>query len=66
MSETKSKTSDVSLKGVKLDSERAGKIDIVLKGVKDLRDRADRLTQRVDAFEGSKDKDWFKNDARRK
>ena len=36
----------------------------MLKGVKGLGDMCDRLSRRKDAFEGSKDKDWFKNDAR--
>ena len=64
MSEVKGKPLDVSLKGVKLDNERAGKIDIMLKGVTGLGDMCDRLSRRMDAFEGSKDKDWFKSDAR--
>ena len=62
--EVKGKPLDCYLAGVKLDDERAGKIDIMLKGVKGLGDLCDRLSRRMDAFEGSKDKDWFKNDAR--
>ena len=63
--EVQGKPLDVSLKGAKLDSERASKIDIMLKGAKGLGDMCDRLSRRMDAFEGSKDKDWFKNDARK-
>ena len=62
--EVKGKPLDCYLAGVKCDDERAGKIDIMLKGVKGLGDLCDRLSRRMDAFEGSKDKDWFKNDAR--
>ena len=53
------------LRALKSTDEPAGKIDIMLKGVKGLGDMCDRLSRRMDAFEGSKDKDWFKNDARK-
>ena len=63
--ETKSgKPLDTRLAGVKCADARANKIDIMLNGVKLLDDLCDRLSKRMDAFEGSKDRDWFKNDAR--
>ena len=55
--EVQRKPLDVSLKGIRCDA----KLDIVLKGVKDLCDRADRLTQRVDAFAEFKKEGWFRD-----
>lgn len=57
MSDVKGKPLDVSLAGIRCDA----KLDIVLKGVKDLCDRADRLSRRMDAFEGSKKEGWFRD-----
>jgi hypothetical protein len=38
------------------DSERAGKLDLALKGIKGLDDMCDHLSGRMDAFEGSRKK----------
>ena len=59
--EVKGKPLDVSLKGVKLDDERAGKIDVMMKGVKVLGDMCDRLSRRLDAFEESEKEGWFRD-----
>ena len=48
--EVKGKPLDVILKGVKLHDERAGKIDIMLRGVKVLGDLYDRLSRRPGRF----------------
>ena len=45
-----------ALTGVKCDDERAGKLDVVMRGVKVLDELCDRLSRRMDAFEGSKKK----------
>lgn len=52
---------DTRLAGVKCDDERANKIDVVMKGVKGLGDMIDRLSRRVDAFEGSEKEGWFRD-----
>ena len=53
MSEVKSKPLDALLAGIKCDSERMRKIDIMLRGVNGLGDMCDRLSRRMDAFEES-------------
>ena len=60
--ETKNgKPLDTQLAGVEHDNERAGKIDIILQGVKVLGDMCDHLSRRVDAFEESEKEGWFRD-----
>jgi hypothetical protein len=58
MSEVKGKALDTKLAGIRRDE----KFDLALRGVKGLGDMCDRLSRRMDAFEGSKKKP---TDARR-
>ena len=61
MSEVDGKPLDCYLEGVKLDDERAGKIDVVLRGVRVLDDLCDRLSKRLDAFEESEKEGWWRD-----
>ena len=52
---------DTQLAGIECDDERTGKLDIVSKGLKLLDDMCDRLSRRMDAFEGSKKEGWWRD-----